>query len=319
MSDIAAFLAERIGLRDDGAGAARLERVVREGARRAGCTEAHYARLVAADAARAQELIDAVTVQESSFFRHPEQFDFLAEHLRGQAEPGVIWSAGCAEGQEPWSLAMLLEEQGLAGWTVLATDVSTRALERAEAGEFDERCLRGLDATRRGRFVTFEGRISARLRPRVRFARHNLAQDGLPAPFGECRTVLCRNVLIYLHRTAIAGLLERLRQRMPEGGVLLTGAGEALGTLPGFRSGPVPGLFLHAPTRRPPAPPAADEPTETPLPSVARLLTEASRLAADGQLEAAAERYRQAGFLEPADPRPRARLAALLEQIGRAP
>jgi chemotaxis protein methyltransferase CheR len=316
VNPVADFLSERIGLRLDGTAGNRLERIVREGSRRARCPEGRYRRLLAENPARAQELIDAATVQESSFFRHQDQFAFLSGHLRALPAPGVIWSAGCANGQEPWSLAMLLEEKGLAGWSVLATDVSTKAVAHAAAGVYEERQLRGLDATRRRRFFTDAGpgrlAVSARLRVRVRFQHHNLVATPPPAEAGPCQVVLCRNVFIYLHRQATATVLEGLRRRMGEGALLLVGAGEAVGALPGFRAGPVPGAFLHAPVHR--APEVTKSP---PLPPVSRLLAEGARLAAAGDLEGAADCYRRAGFLEPGDPRARSRLASVLERIVR--
>lgn len=237
------FLEARIGLRVDGSTRARLERVVRDAARRAGCPPERFGRMLDDDPATAQELIDSVTVQETGFFRHPEQFEMLAGHLR-DLEAGVIWSAGCANGQEAWSLAMMLEEQGLPNWRVLATDVSLSALARARAGTYSERELRGLSPVRRMRFVN-GGEVHARLRPRVRFLPHNLATAVPPAEAQDCRVVLCRNVLIYLHRPAIGEFLEGLRRRMPDGALLLLGMGEAIGPLEGFRPGPVAGALLH--------------------------------------------------------------------------
>ena len=237
------FLAERIGLRVDGATRARLDRVVRDSARRAGCPEDRFGRMLGEDPVRAQELIDSVTVQESSFFRHPEQFNVLGPHLRDNP-PGVIWSAGCANGQEPWSLAILLEEHGLSGWTVLGTDVSARALGRARAGRYEDRELRSLSAVRRLRFLS-GGAVTGRLRDRVHFAHHNLATASPPVEAFDCRVVLCRNVLIYLHRPAIDAFLDRLRRRMAPGALLVLGMGEALGPLDGFRLGPVAGTFIR--------------------------------------------------------------------------
>lgn len=238
------FLADRIGLRVEGATRTRLQRLSREAATRAGCPEAALGRLLAGDPPRAQELIDRITVQESGFFRHPEQFELLATHLRSLEAPGVVWSAGCGNGQEPWSLAMLLEEHALAGWTVLATDVSAAALARAREGVYGERELRGLSALRRARFAP-GGTISPRLRDRVRFLSHNLATTAPPAEAVDCRVVLCRNVLIYLHHEAIDAFLTGLRRRMPERAMLLTGMAEAIGLLDGFRPGPVGGVFVR--------------------------------------------------------------------------
>lgn len=244
------FLAERIGLRVEGATRARLDRVVRDAARDAGCPEYRYGRMLAEDPVRAQELIDRVTVQETGFFRHPEQFALLADHLRADDRGGAIWSAGCANGQEAWSLAMLLEEHRLPGWHVVASDVSATALARARAGVYVQRELRGLSEPRQRRFLQ-GGAVSLRLRGRVRFLHHNVAKAGPPAEAGECRVVLCRNLLIYLHRPAIDQFLEGLRRRMPVGALLLIGMGEAIGPIEGFRPGPMAGVFVRQPDSPP--------------------------------------------------------------------
>jgi chemotaxis methyl-accepting protein methylase len=307
------FLAERIGLRLDGVTAARLERVVREGARRAGCPEGRYGRLLAEDPRIAQELINGVTVQESDFFRHADQFAFLADHLRVATGSGVIWSAGCGNGQEPWSLAMLLEELAVPAWTVLATDVSTAALATASGGEYEERQLRKLDPARRRRFFP-EGSATPRLRARVRFLHHNLVAASPPAEAGHCQIVLCRNVLIYLHPDATEAVLQGLRDRMAGGALLLVGAGEAVGTLEGFTAGPGAGIFVREALV---AAPVLQEEAE--IASLAVMLAEGARLVAGGELQRAAECYRRAGFLEPGDPRPRERLAAVLDRMEREP
>jgi chemotaxis methyl-accepting protein methylase len=75
---------------------------------------------------------------------------------------------------------------------------------------------------------------------------HNLASASPPAETFGCGVVICRNVLIYLHRPAIDDFLERLRRRMAPGSLLMLGMGEALGPLEGFRPGPAPGTFLRA-------------------------------------------------------------------------
>ncbi len=237
------FLEERIGLRMDGAARARTDRVVRDVARRAGCPVERFGRVLDEDPLRAQELIDSVTVQETGFFRHPQQFEALPAYLR-RVDGGVIWSAGCANGQEAWSLAMLLEEHGLANWTVLASDVSQRALARARAGVYSERELRGLSPIRRLRFITGDT-VNPRLRDRVRFIHHNIALTGPPAEAYDCRVVFCRNVLIYLHRPAIEDFLAALRRRMPQGALFMLGMGETLGPVQGFRPGPVTGALVH--------------------------------------------------------------------------
>jgi chemotaxis protein methyltransferase CheR len=226
----AGLLADRIGLRTDGAGRARVSRALRSAARAAGCAPDALAASLHADERALEDLLERVTVQESSFFRHEAQFAIVAREAAA-AGGGVIWSAGCASGEEAWSLAILLAERGLDGWSVLGTDVSRTAIARARAGRYGARTLRGVSAERRRRFLrpvgdgTFE--VAPELRARVRYAVHNLVAQP-PPPEADGRIVLCRNVLIYLSREHADALLEALRRRMPADGLLLIGAAEAL-------------------------------------------------------------------------------------------
>src|SRR6185312_14086517 len=96
------------------------------------------------DADAFQSLLDRITVQETSFFRDPGQFTALASILTSIVEPVTIWSAGCANGQEAYSLAMTLAESGIEDWRVIASDISTSALSRTEEACYSERELRGL-------------------------------------------------------------------------------------------------------------------------------------------------------------------------------
>jgi chemotaxis protein methyltransferase CheR len=221
-------------------------------------------RLAVAAAGTEDDRVDAVTVQESRFFRDPGHFALLRRRVLADPAPDVIWSAGCGNGEEPWSLAMLLAEAGLDGWRVLATDVSRAARDRTLAGRYGERELRGLSAARRARFLEPDGdgwRIVDSLRERVAVRPHHLL-DPPPREAGACRHVLWRNVLIYLLPEAAERALRGLRARMPDDGLLLLGAGEALPPgAGGFRPVRHGAVFAYAPG--PPAPrraPAADPP-----------------------------------------------------------
>ena len=246
---VESVLERRYGLRVDGAAASRLERAIRAAARAAGMSEDAYRAWVRGDDDGLAGLVDRVTVQESSFFRHEAQFEVLAEQAAAGGG-GVIWSAGCANGEEPWSVAMLLVERGLVGWSVFATDISRAALRRARAGIYTERQLRGLSAARRERFLRpadggFE--VARELRRRVRFAEHNLVAAPVP-PRVDGRIVLCRNVLIYLRRQAADDVLARLRERMAPGGLLLIGGAETIsGDQPSFALEQRGGVFVLRP------------------------------------------------------------------------
>jgi chemotaxis protein methyltransferase CheR len=144
----------------------------------------------------------------------------------------LIWSAGCSNGQEPYSLAMLLDEAGRADWRIVASDISTRALGRTRRARYSERELRGLTPARRARYLAPAGdgsyEIAAPLRQRVEVVRHNLAADPPPFPPGSCPVVFCRNVLIYFGHRDVSLFLDRLGQWLLPGQWLFVGYSESL-------------------------------------------------------------------------------------------
>src|SRR5207237_10644050 len=130
------------------------QRCLRDEVAACGQDLAGYVASLAVDPGARQRLYDRLTVQETAFFRHPGQFQALAERvLPGIDGPALIWSAGCSNGQEPYSLAMVLDEQAVGG-SVIATDVSTHALRRTSAGSYGSRELMGLSPARRARYLT---------------------------------------------------------------------------------------------------------------------------------------------------------------------
>jgi chemotaxis protein methyltransferase CheR len=173
-----------------------------------------------------QSLLNRVTVQETAFFRHPEHFEVLARDiLPTLPQPVTIWSAGCANGQEAYSLAMLLEEQGIAG-TVIASDLSTAALQRTADARYTARELTGLSAERiaaHGTLTSHHWQIHDRLRARVRIVRHNLIEP-LPEVARSCQVVFCRNVLIYFSAEHARPMLDRLADALPAALVFLGSA-----------------------------------------------------------------------------------------------
>jgi len=257
---VAALLERRHGLRFDGAGQARLARGVHEAARRAGIAPDALARTVAADARVERLLLDRVTLQESAWFRDEPAWVALRDVLLPAAlarDPRlVVWSAGCAHGQEAWSVAMLFDELGATEARVVASDVSGGAVARAAAGRYGSRELRGLDAERlrrHGRAVDGSWEVAERLRGRVRFTRHSLATDPPPVGAAHCRVVLCRYVLIYLTPQAASNFLDRVRTTIGPDGLLVVGAAETLWHMTDtFVAEPVGRAFAYRP--RPAAP-----------------------------------------------------------------
>jgi chemotaxis protein methyltransferase CheR len=187
-------------------------------------------------------LIDQVTNQETTFLRDRGQLDAIEWRrlARGvpTARPGTIrvWSAGCASGEEPYTLALLAAEAlgpGHIPVDVLGTDISGAALAAAAVGQYRERAVHALEASLRARYFEPQADhtylVGQRLRKLVRFRRHNLARDPIP-PFGESRfdLVVCRNVLIYFEAPLAEHVIEMLRGSLRPGGVLVLGAADAL-------------------------------------------------------------------------------------------
>jgi chemotaxis protein methyltransferase CheR len=197
----------------------------------------------AADASGAlrQEIVETLLNHETWFFRDPHVFDALAEEVlpelagRGRL-PIRIWSAGCATGQEPYSVAMAIEERlprlkdQVEIW---ANDLSERALERAVEGRYGQlEVNRGLPASLLVRHFEEDGehwRVKGELKERVRFGRMNLAAPWPPLP--EMDVVLLRNVLMYFGEATRAEVLERVHRLLRPDGYLFLGAAE--GTIPG--------------------------------------------------------------------------------------
>jgi chemotaxis protein methyltransferase CheR len=187
---------------------------------------AALAAAVQAGEPRATEVLaEHAVVGETCFWRHPEGLVVLAAALASREAPLRIWSAGCATGEEPYSLAMALLDAGRdrGDDRVLGTDVAARALVLAEAGRYQPRSLRRLPHGLQQRWLRETPRgaeVAPRLAEMVRFERHNLLDAPPPGPFDA---VVCRNVLIYFDAATPASALDRLIEPLRLGGFLLLG------------------------------------------------------------------------------------------------
>lgn len=182
-------------------------------------------------------LAEVLVVQESYLFREVAQLEALVDlelvpRVRAGRRPRV-WSAACAHGEEPFSLAMMLAERGVLDEVeIVASDVSSRALDRAREGFVPGRALRNPElAARAERWLVREGR-DARIGPRVRaavdFRRVNLLDDAEVAALGSFDAILCRNVLIYFSDDRVRQVVARLTARLLPGGTLWVGVSESL-------------------------------------------------------------------------------------------
>lgn len=192
------------------------------------------------DAGSEQELealVNSLVVNETFFFRELAPLRVLVSKfvlpLVSAGRTPRIWCAACATGEEPLTLAMLLDEQGLLGRVELvATDVSTSALARAQSGEHGRRSLRQnpapelvekwLRAHERG--VT----VNAALLGSVSFRQLNLLDANAIAAMGQVDFILARNVLIYFRDAVATQVVTRLAEQLRPGGVLMVGISESL-------------------------------------------------------------------------------------------
>ena len=203
---------------------------------------AAYLRLLRRDAGALDDLVDEVAVGETHFMRDPDQLELIrravlpglvARRNAGGAPPRV-WSAGCASGEEAYTLAMLLEQAGLhEGAVVLGTDISAAALARARAATYSPWSMRGVSGEFIEAYFRPSGRrrvLVSRLRERVRFERLNLVGEEpyAAAGAGAMDLILCRNVLIYFDHDTAARIAARLFDCLAPGGVLLTGGADLL-------------------------------------------------------------------------------------------
>ncbi len=226
----AQLLDARIGLKPDLSFRPRLARALRDVADARNIDSERLVGALAADSSLLDQLLDRVTVQETAFFRHPEQFETLVRVLLPTIDaPLRAWSAACANGQEAYSLAMLINEAGGSG-SVLASDISPAALQRTTAGRYHEREMHGVSAERRRQHFLVAGdawQAKQSLRDMVTVQRHNLL-DPIPPAVAECHVVMCRNVLIYFANRHGERFLERLADVMDPAAYLFVGGAESL-------------------------------------------------------------------------------------------
>ncbi|MBI5165928.1 MAG: protein-glutamate O-methyltransferase CheR [Magnetospirillum sp.] len=278
-------------------------------------------------------LVAELTIGETYFFRHKEQFDALRE----QVLPAVIernlstrrlriWSAGCATGPEPYSLAILLKREfgeQLLGWNVsiIATDINQKFLARAREGRYDEWAFRSVPEVIRRECFTVSGRqwvIRPEYRSWVNFQYHNLIKSRFPSILDNIASfdiIICRNVIIYFSRATIEGLIPCFHEALVDGGWLVMGHAEPNSELfKAFQTVSCTGTVLYrrmdappppvpqpasVPVLPPPPKPAVlAPPRPRPLPTPARpaaaepsgdVLAEARVLADRGDWEAAAK------------------------------
>ncbi|MCP3099635.1 chemotaxis protein CheR [Myxococcus sp. K15C18031901] len=248
---VLALVEERAGLSSPSCPASAEEGISRAMAR-AGLSDfdAYRARITA-DPAAMDDLLTELTIGETYFFRTPEHYEHLRRvilpELRERFEPARrirLWSAACASGEEPYSMAALLMNEGWGGrMEVHASDVSRAALNRARRAQYGEWSLRGPWADRMRPYLQQEGRhylLSQDVKQAVRFSYLNLALDTWPSAdsgIWKLDVIFCRNVLIYFNPATVAAVARRLHDALDEGGYLFMGPSDPpLGGLAPFET-----------------------------------------------------------------------------------
>lgn len=231
-----------------------------------------FADLLRQDSTALDHLIVELTVGETYFFREMDHFRairriVIPDILKrcGREHRIRMWSAGCASGEEPYSLAMLCDDMGLSSQCdVLATDISTEALNRAKRAQYRQWSLRGDSAPHAHSFLKYDATtqqytVSPRIRSTVRFEFLNLAMDVYPSAITGTQAldlILCRNVFIYFDRQTIGDVAGRLLQCLAPGGWLMTASGDpSLSTYAAFETTVTDlGVFYRRPVDQPTRP-----------------------------------------------------------------
>lgn len=200
-------------------------------------TYGSYYRLLMKDKTELQMAVDLLTTNETYFFREPKHFEFLRDvilpELRGNAAVR-IWSGACSSGEEPYTLAMVLADSlGARPWEILASDISSRVLEKAQCGRYpldairgipeallNKHCLKGVGSNN-GIFM-----IEPTLASRITFNPINL-NNPLPA-VGQFDVIFLRNVMIYFDNQTKSEVVARLLKHLKPGGYFIVSHSESL-------------------------------------------------------------------------------------------
>lgn len=203
-------------------------------------TYLQYARLLESDPAELQALLATFSINVTEFFRDFEFYQAFYEKIipdiYSHAKDGgevKAWSAGCASGEEPYSIAMLFAEAALAlgrfRGRVIATDVSSKALERAKAGMYVQASVENIPKDMLGRYFAraLDGQyqVSAKVRSLVSFEVGNLSTMSAPQ---QVDAIFCRNVLMYFDKETQYSIEVKFHQSLKPGGYFILGQSEAL-------------------------------------------------------------------------------------------
>jgi len=213
-------------------------------------THEEYCQYVFSEEGQHEELIhllDVVTTNKTDFFREPTHFDFLTSkvlpELMRSRSVGIrrklrLWSAGCSTGEEPYTLAMVLSDFAEAtpgfGYSIFATDICTRVLEKARKAVYEKRLIAPVPMMMRKKYLLKSKdksstlvRIAPEQRTQITFGRLNLMDEEFEWP-EPMDIIFCRNVIIYFDKPTQERLMNKFCRYLKPGGYLFLGHSESL-------------------------------------------------------------------------------------------
>jgi chemotaxis protein methyltransferase CheR len=248
---LADFIESELGIRMPDAKRIMLESRLQKRLRRFGFDSFRkYVDFVFSGEGRETELInmiDAVTTNKTDFFREAEHFDYLVGKIvpsaaardgAGLSRPLMVWSAGCSTGEEPYTIAMVLEERRVAqprfDYRIFASDLSSQVLDKAREAVYDESKTEIVPLSFKKKYMLRSKdrasglvRMKPEIRSRVSFDRINFMDDAYPTA-DIFDVVFCRNVIIYFERRVQESIIRKLCEHLRPGGSLILGHSETL-------------------------------------------------------------------------------------------
>ena len=192
-----------------------------------------YYAAIEQDSALKDEFIDRITINVSEFYRNPQRWDVLRDKVIPKLIAGKrsirIWSAACSTGEEPYSLAMLLNEHySHINVSIIASDIDDNALDKAKKGCYEESALLHIPKSKKSKYFTYKDNkyyVDPSLKKLITFQKHNLLENPYPR---NIDLIVCRNVLIYFTDEAKQEIYSKFSQSLVANGVLFVGSTEQI-------------------------------------------------------------------------------------------
>lgn len=192
-----------------------------------------YAKILETDSVARHAFVEHLTINVTEFYRNKSLFDMFEQRLLEQIVPKFdhpkIWSAACSIGAEPYTLAMILAKNNVAGGRIVATDIDDEILKKAKAGLYQNNEVKNVTSSDLNKyFVKTDDnkyQVSAALKNKITFKKHDLLKDRYESC---CHVIVCRNVTIYFKPDARDEVYRKLSESLVQGGILFTGATETI-------------------------------------------------------------------------------------------